>query len=275
MANASVGLKTNGEIEGMTRAETGIIWNTSPAPDRPKSQYRQSPEPEGPVSKTTGLRAKPNRVMSMDDEKSSVLMVVADLEKQLDMAFSIKDAQEEELASLKQELKNTQLRATELEGKVEALETELTSQEELETQLEFFENSRIETAEKINALEEDIKRKSASLEKFRQAARLHVAEIKSKDSSMEQLEVEFNKSIATNQNLQDQIALLEQKRDELADKLTSAEIELRKTIAEWEATKRSHEQANADLGEIRKLLTDTRDKARKNYYKKLQKTGEA
>jgi chromosome segregation ATPase len=270
--------------EGKTRMEAEEQGSTSSAAEHPLSRQYPSSETEEPESKTRpeanapgkpSQRAKPKHVMSMEDEKLSVLAVISDLEKQLNVAFSIKDAQEEELASLKQELETTQIHAAELEGKVEKLETALVSQEEMESQLEFFENTRIESVKKIKALEEDLDHQSTLLAEYKQTAQLHVAEIKTKDASIEQLEDELHKSIATLQTAQDQIALLEQQREELTNKLESAERNMRKAVAESEVAKNNYKNANNSLGEIRQMLTDTRDKARQQYYKKLKKPAEA
>ncbi len=248
-----------------------------PSPPAPAPAERVEPERE-PVSKKEksaprpSERAEATNVISLEEETASVLEIITDLENQLDAAFSIKDAQEQELATLKPQLEQAVLRTAGLEGKVASLEAALASQEELNSQLEFLEDAQLTGTEKIRSMEKEFKHKSAAITVLEQEARTHVAEIEARDTRIEQLELEIKSAGTTIMSLHDQISLLELEPAELADKLEGVETELRNTIVQRDKVARDLETSRASLSEIHLMLAETKTKSRKHYYKKRGET---
>ena len=103
----------------------------------------------------------PKYIMSPDEEKVSVFEIISDLEKQLDTAFSLKDSQEKEILHLKEKLQATEEKAGMSEAKLKELKGLLVSQEELNSELEFLENDRLDTVGKIKSMEETLEGRDA------------------------------------------------------------------------------------------------------------------
>ncbi len=223
-------------------------------------------------SKVAAIRREAERpakhLMSPDEEKISVFELISDLEKQLDAAFSIKETQEEEIASLKDKLQKAEAKAAGLDAKVKDLKSAIVSQEELSSQLEFLENEQLEASEKTRALLEEGKQKDVLIKEIEKNLETLTKDIEARDTRVEQVELELNSTNKTVQSFQNQITLLEEEKEELQGKLEHAEEEVSNAVMERDKTAKELEKARESLDEIRVMLADTRAKAREHYYKR-------
>ncbi|MBF0477931.1 MAG: hypothetical protein HQL26_00445 [Candidatus Omnitrophica bacterium] len=206
-------------------------------------------------------------IMSPDEEKASVFEIISDLEKQLDAAFSIKDAQENEIQSLNTKVDNAQEKAGMLEAKLKEMKGLLVSQEELNSELEFLENERLETVGKTKSLEEDLVGREAVIKDLENKIASLQKECESRDTRIEQIELELSSANKTIQSFHHQISLLEDEKEAVTNKLEKTDGELSSTITERDQLKRELERAKESLDEIRLMLADTRSRAREHYYK--------
>lgn len=248
----------------------------SPSPPAPtESKEREPVSKQAESAPMPEERVEPTRVMGPEEETASVFEIITDLEEQLDAAFSMKNAQEEELSTLRPQLKRAELRSVGLEGKVAALEAALASQEEVSSQLEFLEDAQLTGSEKIRAAEKELKQKLAAVRELEQEVKMQAAEIVARDTRIEQIELEIRSAGITIVGLHDQISLLEVEPAELEDKLEGVETALRNTIAERDRARKDLERSRASLSEIHLMLAKTRTKSRKHYYKKSEKTAKS
>ena len=144
----------------------------------------------------------PQRPMSPEEEKISVFEIISDLEKQLDVAFSTKETQEAEILKLRGHLVKMEERAGSSEAKLKELKGMIVSQEELNAQLEFLENERLEAAEKIKSLEENLEQKSTDKKDLQGTIETLNKEINIKGSRIEQIELELNNANKAIQSFQ-------------------------------------------------------------------------
>jgi chromosome segregation ATPase len=205
--------------------------------------------------------------MSPDEEKASVFEIITDLEKQLDAAYGTKDAQERELAVLKDKLGKADERIASFDAQVKELKRELVSQKELSSELEFLENERLEAIEKIKTLERQIEEKDGLAKEHEAKAREHVKELESRDARIEQIELELSSANKTVQTFQNQIALLEDEKEELGGRIDSLRVDLDEAIQDRDKQKIELERAKENMDEIRLMLAETRARTREQYYK--------
>jgi chromosome segregation protein len=215
-----------------------------------------------------GEKEEPKHLMSPEEEKVSVFEIISDLEKQLDTAFSIKEDQEKEIIRLKEQLTRSNEKAAASEAKLKELRGALVSQEELSSELEFLENERLEAGEKIKAQEEELKQKLDRIKESEAKMEMLSREIETRDTRIEQIELELTSTNKTAQSFQNQISLLEDKKEELSDKLEDAQAQISGVIADRDKYKIELERARESLDEIRLMLAETRAKAREHYYKR-------
>jgi len=216
-----------------------------------------------PVKKAQG--------MSIDEEKISVFEIISDLERQLDAAFSMRDAQEEEIAKLKDALAKAESKFAVSDERNKELKGTLVSQEELSSELEFLENERLEAGEKLRFAEEDLKKSLAEKKSVENKAESLVRELDARSTRIEQIELELDSANKTIQSFQNQIALLEDEKEELLSKLDKTNADSSDMIMERDRAKRDLERAKESLDEIRLMLAETRAKTREQYYKKTAK----
>ncbi len=206
--------------------------------------------------------------MPAQEEKASVLEIIADLETQLEAAFSIKDEQANEIARLEKELEKAGQRIAVGDVKGKELQDLTASQDKLNSYLEFLENERLGSIERIRALEVQAelfgKEKQELIKKLEEASK----ELKVRESRLDQMEVELNNAHQTTQNFQSRIHAVQEEKEEFKRKFEQALDELRASVTEKEESKRDLLQAKEDLDEIRTMLSDTRSKAKGHFYKK-------
>jgi chromosome segregation ATPase len=225
-------------------------------------------------NKLASLKSQSNTsgvYMSSDEEKISVMEIITDVERQIEAAFSVKEAQDVEIAKLQDGLAKSQQRALELEAKVKDQLKALISQEELSSELEFLENERLEAAEKIRDMESLADDKDAENKEIQEQFETFKREIAARDTRIEQIELEFNSTNRSIQTFQNQISLLEDEKEDLLIKLSNAETELEEFAVEKEKSKEDLHNAKESLDEIRLMLSDTRSKTRERYYTKKKK----
>ncbi|MBF0387265.1 MAG: hypothetical protein HQL20_05345 [Candidatus Omnitrophica bacterium] len=206
-------------------------------------------------------------MMSPDEEKASVFEIISDLEKQLDAAFSLKDAQEKEINHLKDKVAKAEEKAGMAEAKIKEMKGLLVSQEELSSELEFLENERLDTVGKIKSLDEDLEAKDAVIKDLENKIAALDKECESRDTRVEQIELELSSANKTIQSFHHQISLLEDEKESVGGKLEKVENELSGAITERDRYQRELEKAKESLDEIRLMLADTRARARGHYYK--------
>lgn len=206
-------------------------------------------------------------VMSADEERASVFEIISDLEKQLDSAFILKDSHEKEILELQQELKNSAEKAAMFEAKHKEMKGMLVSQEELNSELEFLENERLETLENVKSMEEKRDAMSAVTKDLQNKILALTKEVEGRDKRIEQIELELASANKTMQSLYHQVSLVEEEKEAISAKLEETGSELSATITERDRDKRELERAKESLDEIRLMLADTRARTRKHYYK--------
>ena len=206
-------------------------------------------------------------IMSADEERASVFEIISDLEKQLDSAFILKDTQEKEILELQQKLRKSEEKAVMFEAKHKEMKGMLVSQEELNSELEFLENERLETVENAKSMEEERDAMSAVIKDLENKISALSKEVEGRDKRIEQIELELASANKTMQSLYHQISLVEGEKEAVSAKLEETGIELSEAITERDRSKRELERAKESLDEIRLMLADTRARTRKHYYK--------
>jgi len=213
-----------------------------------------------------GARAK--YFMPAQEEKASVLEIISDLETQLEAAFSIKDEQDNEIARLEKELQKAGEQIAVGEVRAKDLQELSASQEKLNSYLEFLENERLGSIERVKALEVQAQVSSRERQDLFKKLEEATSEIKAMESRLEQMELELNNAHITAQNFQNRIHMIQQEKEEFHRKFDQSSQEFRDSVVEKEAYKRDLQQAKEDLDEIRTMLVDTRSKAKGHLYKK-------
>ena len=212
--------------------------------------------------------ARAKYFMPAQEEKASVLEIISDLETQLEAAFSIKDEQAAEIAKLEKELERAGEKIATGDVKAKELQELSASQEKLNSYLEFLENERLNSIERVRALEVQsemaLRDKQDVIRKLEEALK----ELKVMQSRLDQMETELNNAHMTTQNFQNRIHMVQEEKEEYRRKFEQSSEEYRAGIVEKEAYKRDLQQAKEDLDEIRLMLSDTRSKAKGHFYKK-------
>lgn len=244
----------------------------SASPPEKKESSQSGPAPET-QSSTPDLEDTAEEMgdLSSEEEIVSVLEIISDLEEQLDATFAVRETQEQELAVLRPKVEEADLTIARLEGKAAGLEAALASQEEMKSQLEFFEEAQLASSERIRSMQRELKEKSATIKELELRDQAHAAELEARDTRIEQLELE-NKSFRTGiMDLQNQVSLLQLEPADLQEKIDDLEKELAATVTDRDKIKKDLAKRNGSMAEIRQMLTETRAKARKHYYKKREK----
>lgn len=224
-------------------------------------QQKTEVEPEFPIKRID----VGNTPMSTEEEKMSVLEIVSDLEKQLDVAFSIKDAQAGEIEKLKEELQDFRNKITNAQARIKELEGSLMEQEALNSKLEFLENERLKACEEIKGLEQQfqqevaiVKSEGTSIEKFNEEKKNYLERI-------EHIEVELESTKSMLQGLQNQNLVLRNEKDALFRKLTDAQQDRNIAVRDKDFCQKELDKAKESLEEIRLMLSQTKARAREQY----------
>jgi chromosome segregation ATPase len=202
------------------------------------------------------------------DENTGIFDIISDLEAQLDVAFEMKDAQEEEIARLRQRLAPLEEYAAGLETEISRLKTEMAAQEERNSALEFLENERLAASREIGALREELDRKSVTIDKLEGRIEVLASDVEVRDARLEELEQELTGLSEAEQSLRNDVIVLEQEKEALAARVESTNEELNNAIAERDKSRDEFEQAKQSLDDIRSTLSRTRAKAKARYYRK-------
>ncbi|MBF0486358.1 MAG: hypothetical protein HQL16_07595 [Candidatus Omnitrophica bacterium] len=210
-------------------------------------------------------------IMSPEEEKVSVFEIISDLEKQLDASFSLKDAQEKEIQNLKERAAKAEEKAGISEAKLKEMKGLLVSQEELNSELEFLENERLESVGKMKSVEEELEGRDAVIKDQGNKIAALEKECEARDTRIEQIELELSSANKTIQSLHHQVSLLEDEKEAMAGKLETSDSDLGIAITERDQVKKELERAKESLDEIRLMLADTRARAREHYYKAKHK----
>jgi len=212
--------------------------------------------------------ARAKYFMPAQEEKASVLEIIADLETQLEAAFSIKDEQANEISRLEKELDRAGEKIAAGDVKAKELQELLASQEKLNSYLEFLENDRLGSIERIRALE--VQSEASGHEKQDLIKKLDdtIKELKVSESRLEQMEMELNNAHMATQNFQNRIHAIQEEKEEFQRKFEQATEQMRNGVVEKEEYKRDLLQAKEDLDEIRTMLSETRAKAKGHLLKK-------
>ena len=251
-----------------------LLHNNSPEIKREASPpVKNDKRPHDHIGPDNGKRVK--RALSHIDseaaEKADVFKIISDLEKQLDAAFSLKDAQEKEIQDLKESLAGAEERAATLEEGLEEAKGKLVAQRKLELELESFENEQFEMLSEKRLLKEEIAAGSAVKKELENKIAVLAEEGETWNTRIAQMEQEISSSNATIQNLRHQIFVLDDAKDVLSNKIEAVEAELSSVTTERDRSKKELLQAKESLDEIRLTLVDTRTRARGRYYKSKAK----
>ena len=253
---------------GIRRIDNPLLQSTL----RPKAALGSAAEApkreEKPSYATKAAPGKASQGMSIDEEKISVFEIISDLELQLDAAFSMKDAQEEEIAKLKDILAKTESKLAASDERNKELKATLVSQEELNSELEFLENERLESGEKMRSLEDSLQKNMADKKSIESKADSLIKELDARSTRIEQIEMELDSANKTIQNFQNQIALLEDEKEDLTAKLDKSSVDSSAMLVERDRAKQDLDKAKESLDEIRLMLAETRSRTREQYYKK-------
>ncbi len=214
---------------------------------------------------------RPKGGASPQEEDASIFEIVSDLGRELDAGFSMRVAQEEEMAGLKERLEAAVERVAALDGEGNELKKMLVSQEALSAQLEFLENERLEAGERIASLERGTKEKSAGMKELGNKVKALTKGIDARDTRIEQIEQELDSTNATVQSFQSQISLLEDEKEDMSDRMAAAASEAEKAIADRDRSQAEMQRAKDSLNEIRLMLAEARAKARKRHYQRAPK----
>lgn len=205
--------------------------------------------------------------MSPDDEKASVFEIIADLEKQLDASFSLKDSSEKDILILKEAVMRAEEKAAIHEAKLREMKGMLLPQEELNADLESLEDERLESVGRMKTLKEEIEAREVQIKNLGNKIAALDRECEARDTRIEEVEVEASGSNRTIQGLHHQVSLLEDEKDASTGKLEELSLKLSSIIVERDRARRDLEQARESLDEIRLMLAETRARARAHYYK--------
>lgn len=216
-------------------------------------------------------KGQQTELMTIDEEKVDVFEIITDLEKQLEVAFRIKEAQEREIDKLKDRLGKTEEREGVLNKKLKEAKSTLASQRALNSELEFLENEKLESTEKIKSLEDKLKEETSYAKELEEKIEAFNKEIKARDDRMEQVEFELDESNKAVQSFQNKVKGLDAEKHELLNKIEKVNVEIDNVIAERDKYKKESKKAKDSMDEIRQMLADTRAKARAHYYKEKPK----
>lgn len=215
-------------------------------------------------------KRKPAPVMPPTEERDDIFQIISSMEKELDNAFSMKDAQKEareaEIKTLKQQLAQANGAAAALAAQVSELNAELTSQEELNAALKFLEEERAEAITRINLLQEDGAKKSLEIETLGKRILFLSDEAQAREVRIEQIELELSTSCELSRNLKSRVSMLEQERETLITELARTKGALGNVTAERDRSNKELEFAKASIDEIRATISKTRAKARGHLY---------
>lgn len=213
-------------------------------------------------------KGNPEDIMSPEEIKASVVEIISDLEKQLEATFRIREAQEGDIAKLKKQLVKVDDKVTVSEAELKELKGRVVSQEELNSEVEFLENERLEAGEKIRFLEEGLEQKEVEIKEFEIKIEALAREIEERDIRMKQIELELSSTSKTVQSFQNHISLLEDEKKELLNKLEISDEQIGSMTADRDRYKKDLDKVKEDLNEIRVMLADTRTRVKERYYKK-------
>lgn len=210
-------------------------------------------------------------VISDNGKKVNVFEIISDLEKQLDAAFSLKDAQEEAINGLKEKLEKAEGEIESLGEKLETTKAKLVSQEKLRLELEAFENERYEVVTEKKSLKDEIDARSTAIKELENKIAILAQDAEKWDARMGQMELELTNTNATIQTLRHQIFVLEEEKEILSKKLETTEQELSSAVTDRDRSTKELKEAKESLDEIRLTLTDTQVRTRSRYYKTKSK----
>ena len=196
------------------------------------------------------------------EEKDSIFEIISDLEKQLEAAFEIKDAQEREIMRLKDELQKAAQRNAAGEAKIKEIQGILVAQEKMNLHLEFLENERLQSTEQISQLEENLKNIAIQNEDLIKKSEQSAREVKDREARIEQIEAQLNSEHSTIRNFQERIYTVEAQQEELQKKLEEARRQAAVAIEEKEKSQDDLKEATESLAEIRVMLADSRARGR-------------
>lgn len=257
--------------KNVRRIDNPLLQSTLRPKTAPHAAASVPKREERPSYASKPAPAKQAQGMSIDEEKISVFEIISDLERQLDAAFSMKDAQEEEINKLKDSLAKAESKLAAAEERNKELKDTLVSQEELNSELEFLENERLEAGEKLRASEESYQKIVVEKKNAEAKAESLSRELEARSTRVDQIEMELDSANKTIQSFQNQIALLEDEKEELLAKVDQANAGASDMLVERDRAKKDLERAKESLDEIRLMLAETRAKTREQYYKKTTK----
>lgn len=236
----------------------------------PAKKDKKFPDYLGPDN---GKKAKKaiRHIDSDDTEKVDVFKIISDLEKQLDAAFSLKDAQEKEIQDLREVLGEAKEKTGLLEAELEETKGKLVAQKKLELELESFENQQFEMLGEKRLLKEEIEAGSIVRKDLENKIATLAKEGESWNVRISQMEQEVSIGNTTIKNLRHEIFVLEDQKDVSSNKLEALEAELSSVTTERDRYKKELLQAKESIDEIRLTLVDTRSRARGRYYKNKPK----
>jgi chromosome segregation ATPase len=206
-----------------------------------------------------------------EEEKKSVLRIISDLEKQLDAAFNIRDAQEEEIGKLKQSWARAEEKSASLAVKLEETSLQLVSQGELKSELKFLQNEKLEDGKKIKGLEEGRKGHIARIEALENDVAELTNETKVRNDRIQQIQLDLDNASSEIQELQTKLSALEEVKCKLEAENYKLSKGLEEAIQEREDSKLELEKAKDSIDEIRLMLNETRTKSRERLYKTKEK----
>lgn len=216
--------------------------------------------------------AEPVNRVPGNSKNVNVFEIISDLEKQLDAAFSLKDAQEKEIQDLRINLEDAEAKIHSLEIKLDESRSKSVSQEKMRLELAAFENERFEAVTEKKALKSEIEFKVASIKEMENKIAVLAQDSQGWNARIGQVELELANTNATIQSLRRQIFLLQDEKEVLSKKLETTEKELSAAITERDRSKRELQEAKESLEEIRLTLTQTQARAHGRYYKKQVKS---
>lgn len=158
--------------------------------------------------KTDAEDGGPSAMATVSEEAQGILSVVKDLEAELDNAFTLKEALEADLATLKVKLKKETAARGELQAQVRLLEAQASLVEQLRDELSFVEEERTEIARKLGTNQAQLSQ--VTNERDSLAQKLDDAEARASD--LEQVRVDLEAQVL---NLKEGVARLGKTRTEL------------------------------------------------------------
>ena len=88
---------------------------------------------------------------------------------------------------------------------------------------------------------------------------------------MEQIEIDLDDANKTIQGFQNKIKALDGEKHEILNKFETTKREMENITSERDQYRKESKKAKESMDEIRQMLADTREKARKHYYKEKAK----